>query len=198
MSFISILNGSIQTMQGIIKMKKMTLIVFLFLLLFPIRAGANEKAIKDEVNTKVTQLAAIMGDSYSQEYPDYRGIQILTNDKENMVVAVAVFTIEGLGGGNNYTQFIAVFAALSEESEGHPKRMSLLDVMPVGGKGLRGIEFKNIRMKESERDIVITVPTAEYGPRDAMCCPSIKSEAQFIIHPYVGGRLKEITNKPKR
>jgi len=179
-------------------MNKMTLTVCLFLLLFPILAIADEKALKEEINTRVTQLAAMMGDSYSQEYPDYRGIQILRNDKEDRLVAVAVFTIEGLGGGNNYTQFLAVFAAMSGDTEGHPKRMSLLDVMAVGGKGLRGIEFKNIRMKQSKRNITITVSTAEYDPNDAMCCPSIKSEAQFIIYPYVGGRLKEITMKTKK
>lgn len=175
-----------------------TLTVLLLLLLFPILAVANETALKEEINAKVTQLAALMGDSYSQEYKEYRGIQILHNDKENMGVAAVVFTIEGLGGGNNYTQFMAVFATLSEESEGHPKRMNLLDVMAVGGKGIRSIEFKEIRMKESKRNIIITVPSSEYGPKDAMCCPSIKSEAQFIIEPTVGGRLKEIAKKPKR
>jgi hypothetical protein len=179
-------------------MNKMALTVFLFISLFPIVSIANEKALEDEINERVTQLAAMMGDSYSQEYPDYRGIQILRHDKENMLVAVAVFTIEGLGGGNNYTQFMAVFAAPSKETAGHPKRMSLLDVMAVGGKGLREIEFKNIRMRQSKRNVTITVPTAEYGPNDAMCCPSIESEAQFIIYPYTGGRLKEITMKTKK
>lgn len=179
-------------------MKKITLAVFLFLLSFPVLAFANEKALKDDINTKVTQLAAMLGDSYSHEYPDYRGIQILRNKIEDTVVAVAVFTVEGFGGGNNYTQYMAVFAALSVESEGHPKKVSLLDVMAVGGKGVRGIEFKDIRIKQSKGDIAITVPTAEYGPEDAMCCPSIKSEAQFMIQPYVGSRLKEITKKTKR
>ena len=179
-------------------MNKMIFTCSLILLLFPIPAIANEKVLEDQINTRVTQLGAMMGDSNSQEYPEARGIQILRNDKEDMLVAVAVFTIEGLGGGNNYTQFMAVFAALSEETEAHPKRMSLLDVMAVGGKGLRGIDFRHIGIEQSKRNIVITVPTAEYGPNDAMCCPSIKSEAQFIIYPHVGGRLKEITMKNKK
>ena len=168
------------------------------LLLLPISAGANEETIREEINAKVTQLAAIMGDSFSQEYQRYRGIQILRNDKEDLLAAVAVFTIEGFAGGNNYTQFMAAFASLSIEAEGHPKRMSLLDVMAIGGKGLRGVEFKNIRMRQSKQDVIITVPTAEYGPKDAMCCPSIKSEAQFIFRPYPGGRLNEITKRMKK
>lgn len=105
---------------------------------------------------------------------------------------VAVFTTEGLAGGNNYTQFMAAFASLSIETEGHPKRMSLLDVMAIGGKGLRGVKFRNIKMRQSGQDVIITMPTEEYGPKDAMCCPSVKSEAQFIFRPYPGADLKRL------
>jgi hypothetical protein len=122
-------------------------------------------------------------------------MKLLRNDKDNMVVAVSIFTIEGLEGGNNYTQFMAVFAALSQEAEGHPQKMNLLDVMAVGGKGLRSIEFKKIELNLVKGDIGIMVSTLEYGLNDAMCCPSIKSKAYFIIHPYVGGRLTEIAKK---
>lgn len=174
---------------------KKVLLPILLLLLLPILARANENVFVQEINSKVTQLASMMGDAYSHEYPEYRGIQILKNKKEDIIAAAAVFTIEGLAGGNNHTQFMAVFASLSIESEGHPRMMSLLDVMAVGGKGIRGIEFKNIKMKQVNRDIVITIPASEYGPKDAMCCPNIKSEAQFIFQPNVGGRLKEITKK---
>ena len=177
-------------------MKRLALSIVVLLLL-PIAARADERTIREEINAKVTQIAAMMGDSFSQEYKTYRGIQTLRNDKEDLLAAVAVFTIEGLAGGNNYTQFMAAFASLSIEAEGHPRRMSLLDVMAIGGKGLRGVEFKKIRMVQSKQDIIVTVPTEEYGPNDAMCCPSIKSEAQFIFQPYPGGRLKEITKREK-
>ena len=177
---------------------KKVILPFLLLLLLPIFASANENVFMQEINSKLTQLASMMGDAYSHEYPDYRGIQILKNKKEDIIAAAAIFTIEGLSGGNNYTQFIAVFACLSTESEGRPRKMSLLDVMAIGGKGIRGIEFKNIKMKQVNRDIFITIPANEYGPKDAMCCPSIKSEAQFIFQPDVGGRLKEITKKTKK
>ena len=173
-------------------MKKITLTVFFILLLFPFQASANEKALKDDINAKVTQLASLLRDSYAQEYPEFRGIQILKNDNEDLIVATAVFTIEGFAGGNNYTQFLAVFSKLSGESEGHPKRLSLVDFMAVGGKGERIIEFKQIKINKMKNEILITVPTLEYGPNDAMCCPSIKSKAQFTIEPYEGNRLKEI------
>jgi hypothetical protein len=178
-------------------MKNITLAILIFLLL-PNLVHANDNAFREEINTKLTQLSVMMGDSYSHEYPEYRYIQIFKYDKEHILAAVAIFTIEGLAAGNNYTQFMAVFASVSKESEGRPRRMSLIDVMAVGGKGLRGIEFDNIKIKHSNRNIFITVPVKEYGQEDAMCCPSIKSEAQFIFQPDVGSRLKEITKKKKK
>ncbi len=178
-------------------MRNVLLVLLLVLALIPRLLHADDTKIKNEVNAKLTQLAALMGDSYSHEYPDYRGIEILRNDKENMLVAVSIFTIEGLEGGNNYTQFMAVFSALSTAAPTHPQKMNLLDVIAVGGKGVRGIEFKNIKIRQVNADIDVTVPALEYGPSDALCCPSIKSEAHFIVRPRVGGRIKEIGN-PKR
>ena len=60
-------------------MKKISVTILSVLL--PFFAGANENAIREEINAKVTQLAAMMGDSYSQEYREYREIQILKNGK---------------------------------------------------------------------------------------------------------------------
>ena len=175
------------------------LLIALTLIIFSANvSSADDTKIADEVNAKVTQLAALMGDSYSQEYPDYRGMQILRNEAGGITVAAVIFTIEGLEGGNNYTQFMAAFASLSQQAEDHPQKMNLLDVMAIGGKGIRGIEFKKLRMKRIKGNVVISVPTLEYGPKDAMCCPSIKSEAHFIIDPHVGGRLKEVAKKQKR
>ena len=179
-------------------MSQLQLAIFLLMTLLLDSANANDIKIENDVNAKVTQLAAIMGDSYSQEYPDYRSIQILRNDKNDMLVAVSIFTIEGLEGGTNYSQFMAVFAALNVADEGHPQKMNLLDVMAIGGKRVRGIEFKKMKLTRIKGDIAITVPTLEYGPSDAMCCPSIKSEAHFIVKPSVGGRIREITKKTKR
>ena len=175
-------------------MKKGILVALL--VLFPILSYADDRALKDEVGAKVTELAAMMGDSHSVSSPEYRGIRIAT-DREGGAVAVAIFTIEGFGGGNNYIQYMAVFASLDAEAAGRPPRMSLLDVMAVGGKGIRAVESGNIKIRRSKNDVVVTVPTKNYAPSDAMCCPSIKSEAQFTIQPYAGGRLKEITKKPR-
>ncbi len=178
-------------------MRKLLIVVLLFSLLIPQLTQADDTRLKKEINANIAKLSSLLGDSYSNEYTEYRGIQIFKEKKNRLVIAVSIFTVEGLAGGNNYTQFMAVFCALSEASPGHPQRMSLLDVMAVGGKGLREVEFKKIMINKVNDKISITVPTLEYSSTDAFCCPSIKSEAHFIIIPSVGGRLKEITNSIK-
>jgi hypothetical protein len=180
------------------KMRYWLLAVLFLTLLVPAISTANEAAIRDEINAKITQLAALMGDSYSQEYPDFRGLQILRDKKNDIVAAVCIFTIEGLEGGTNYTQFMAAFAVLTPAAEGHPMRMNLLDVMAVGGKGIRILEFKKMIIKEESGNIAVTTPSLGYGPSDAMCCPSVKGEAIFVFQPHVGGRIKETTAKTKR
>jgi hypothetical protein len=180
------------------EMRTCLLVAVILMLFVPTISTASDEAIRDEINTKITQLAALMGDSYSQEYPNFRAIKILRNEKEDMVVAVSIFTIEGLEGGNNYTQFLAVFAALTPTDEGHPLKMNLLDVMAVGGKGLRALEFKKMTIKQDKGNIAIRLPSLEYGPNDAMCCPSIKATANFVFEPHVGGRIIEITGKKRR
>jgi hypothetical protein len=81
---------------------------------------------------------------------------------------------------------------LSENSEGHPQRLSLLDFMAVGRKGIRFIDLENIKMEKSKDRIVITLSTLEYGPGDTINCPSRESKAIFIIAPELRSRLKEI------
>lgn len=97
-------------------MRQLPLAIILLMTLLLDSSNAADIKIENEVNAKVTQLAMLMGDSYSHEYPEYRGMKLLRDDKDNMVVAVSIFTIEGLEGGNNYTQFMAVFAALKPGS----------------------------------------------------------------------------------
>ena len=82
-----------------------------------------------------------------------------------------LYTIEGAGGGNNYTQYLAVVRF-------DVRRDNLLRTTHtvVGGKGNRaaptGIE---------SGDNVIFLTTLGYGPHDAMCCPSIKGSARFVL-----------------
>jgi len=172
----------------------MVILVFslLFCPLFVEQALADDKMEREEAAKKLTTLVDLLRDGYATEYEEARGIHVFRN-RDGSTVAVTIFTIEGFGRGNNHTQFMAVFATLGEELEDRrPRPLSLLDVAAVGGKGWRGVDPKNVTINGQGNDIWINLFTQEYAPEDALCCPSKKSKAIYVIRPYVRGRLKQL------
>ena len=166
--------------------------IFLTVFLLSNSTNADDKMAFDEVSRKIAALTNLLKDSYAEEYAEARGIEILRDGAEGALAAAAVFTIEGYAKGNNHTQFLAFFARLHESSEAHPNYLSLLDVMAVGGRGIRNIEYETIKMKRSSDGIVITTSALAYAPSDGMCCPTLKTKVHFLIKPIIGGRLREV------
>lgn len=184
-------------------MRKALIIAWVLIVLSQTVAFAiDEVVLKREANEKLSCLVDLMKDSYAKENEYLRGIEILKTwdgetDHDEGVVAVTVFTIESFALGNNFTQYMAVFANLSGESEGYRKRLSLLDVIAIGGKGIRGINKNDIKLKKIKGEgVSIVIGTMEYGPSDPLCCPSIKSNIKYIIKPNAGARLKEVKREP--
>jgi hypothetical protein len=180
-------------------MNKVTILVFVFLFIIPNMGRANNSTFNEELDNKITQLAALLSDSYAYEHRPARGVQILKKGIGDTTAAVAVFTLEGFGRGNNYFQYLAIFNGSERESDWDSLEISLLDFMVVGGKGVRSIEFDKINVQKTRDGILITIPSMEYGPGDGMCCPSIRSLVQFRIKtiPLIGSRLEEIKKKSK-
>jgi hypothetical protein len=79
-----------------------------------------------------------------------------------------LYTIEGVDGGNNYTQYLAVFVRLQGV-------LVPIAHTEVGGKGNRSVGLESIRNN------VIVLTTLSYGPDDPMCCPSKKGTARFVL-----------------
>src|SRR5215467_1955822 len=155
-------------------------------------AGLSHK----EVAQKVTQLIDLLRDESATEYNEGRGISIVKL-KGGTTVAVAVFTLEGFAFGNDYTQFMAVFAMTSLPNDARnlphiPPRLALIDLTAVGGRLWRNVESKNIRIREGRHGIIIRFATVEFTPKDAACCPSQKSHAKYTLEPWPGSRLKEL------
>jgi hypothetical protein len=164
----------------------------LYCSLFAEQTLGTDKAEREGVVEKLTTLISLLRDGYAHEYKEARGIHIFRTSAGSSV-AVAIFTIEGFADGNNYSQFMAVFATLGTKLEGQPPRpLSLLDVMAVGGKGWRSVDPKNVLISSRGDEISINLDTREYAPQDPMCCPSKKSKAVYVIRPHVRGRLKEL------
>jgi hypothetical protein len=177
--------------------KRLIVALLFFLSIVPALVDAGEKEFRNELDAKVTQLTELLKDSYAEEHLPARGIRLLKKTVGDTTVAVVVFTLEGFGRGNNYFQYLAVFNGSVEESEDGPLGISLLDYTMVGGKGIRGIEFDQIKVEKMKNEILITIPAMEYSPNDPMCCPNIKSVARFKLKviPLLGSRIEEIGNR---
>lgn len=85
---------------------------------------------------------------------------------------IAVFTVEGPGGGNDHVSFLALFRSTSP---GEPI------VVEAGRRGVRDPEAVSARRGE------ITLETKEYLPGDAMCCPSGRGKRVWRL---AGGALR--------
>lgn len=155
------------------------------------QVSADDKTEQNQVSDKISALVKLLRDGHAEEYKGARGIHMFRTSTGS-TVAVAVFTIEAFGGGNNHTQFMAVFADLdSDAGKAAPRVLSLLDVAAIGGKGWRSVDPKHLRINEQPEDVAVNLQTQEYEPDDPMCCPSRKSAAVYVIAPQIGGRLKE-------
>jgi hypothetical protein len=117
------------------------------------------------VNKFISSQVAELG---GEEYGGARKIVAGDLNHDGVSDLAVLYTIEGAGGGNNYTQYLAVFVRL--EGKLIPTAHAV-----VGGKGYRAAHLEGIG------DNVIHLTTLNYGPHDAMCCPSIKGSARFVL-----------------
>jgi hypothetical protein len=78
------------------------------------------------INRDVESLVQLLGDGVSVGYPEFRSIsfgKILGSERED---AVALFSIEGFGGGNGHFEYLAIFEAVdpTDLDAMHPKRIA--------------------------------------------------------------------------
>ena len=152
--------------------------------------------LNTEVAKKVSQLVDLLRDESAAEYKEARGIEIVKLTG-GITVAVAVFTLEGFSFGNDYTQFMAVFATTRFPHDKRslpriPPRLALIDFTSVGGRLWRNVESKNIRVRTARRGIRIGFDTVEFTPADVACCPGRKAHATYTVELWPGARLKEM------
>lgn len=87
---------------------------------------------------------------------------------------VVVFTVEGVGGGNDWKQYATV---LTSTGQGYGATMP----NEVGSKSLRAVERCTISGATVELDL------KTYGPKDAACCPSVPGKARYTFAKGVLG-----------
>jgi hypothetical protein len=145
---------------------------------------APPKALADQIG----RLVELLRDSHASGYPDATLTQTLKLGPDRELVA-AVFTIEAFGGGNNHTQYLALFehergAAAKQEHYG------LVDVIPIGGKGWRAVHTLEATARHDARTgrTSISLPALERKPEDAANFPSKPVTVKLTLD---GGRLTE-------
>jgi hypothetical protein len=96
--------------------------------------------------------------------------------------AAVLYTLEGAGGGNNYTQYLAVFLRVDGR------------LVPVANKAVGGKLYRSIAIK-AIKDNVILCDTLDYAKNDPACCPTIKGKTQYVLEDK---KLKEVKPMPAK
>ena len=109
------------------------------------------------------------------EYREARHMVRGDLNKDGVADVAVLYTLEGMGGGNNYVQYLAVFVRQNGQ-------LVAAAHAPVGGKLQRDVTLEAIR------DNLIICKTLSYAQNDPACCPTKKGSARFAL---VDGSLKE-------
>jgi hypothetical protein len=151
-------------------------------------AGPARAAPPPQLEPQIERLVALLGDSYARGYPKTTMVQAV-GLPDGRKLALAIFTIEAYGGGNNHRQYIAVFEDEVDES-GPRNHFTLLDVMQIGGKGWRAVpELRaEVQAEDETGPVRFAIPALVNTPGDALNFPSRKS----IIRLVFDRRLLEV------
>ena len=164
----------------------------LVLLLFFVSSGigavapASIKAPKPLL-AQVQHLTELLRDSYAVWYTDATMVQFIKL-REDQELALVVFTVEGFGGGNSHTQYLAAFSP--ETNRNGKQHFSLVDVMPIAGKGWRSISNLNAKVTRNHKSNValIAIDALEVTGDDSPNFPSKKITINLLLKD---GRLVE-------
>ncbi|MGX9217894.1 hypothetical protein ACWV27_05755 [Massilia varians] len=137
---------------------------------------------------QVARLVELLRDNYATGYPEATMVQMVSPSQDRKL-ALAVFTIEAYGGGNNHQQFFAVFEHELDKA-GHGEHYTLVEVMSIGAKGWRAImELKaKVVTGTDSQEVQFLIPAREVGPGDALNFPSRESTIKLVLNK----RLTEI------
>ena len=120
-------------------------------------------------------IAGVAKVSDAEEYKEARTIIDGDLDGDGDEDTAVQFTIEGMGGGNMFSFYLAVFR------NENGKFTAVTDEV-IGGKLNRSIEFTKIE------NGIIYFDTKDYAADDGACCPSIEGKTSYILE---GNKLVE-------
>ena len=171
--------------------KKLVVLLFCLLSVTVIAAPITTQAPK-VLTDQVQRLTELLRDSYAVGNPDSIMVQMVKHG-EGVNLALVIFTIEGFGGGNNHTQYLAAFNVDTDDA-GKRLHFTLIDVIPIAGKGWRGIQALNakVSVNSTRGEKTISLQALEVTAADAPNFPSKKVTVNILLKE---GRLSE-SKKP--
>jgi hypothetical protein len=161
---------------------KLRLLPASLLLACTLTHAAQPEPIPEALEEQIGHLVALIKDSYATGYPEATLTQTLDTGEESQVT-LAVFTVEGFGMGNNYSQYLAAFSP--ETNEEGVLHYSLLDVIRIGGDSWRVIDKLEAKLVSDPagEQTLIDIPVMENTYDDA---PNFPSKAA-VIHLSLEG-----------
>lgn len=152
--------------------------------------NANAAPIPEQLASQVQKLTALVSDGYAVGYPEGSITQTIKK-KNGAEITLVVFTVEGFGGGNNHTQYLAAFEKNADAKD--KPYYTFLDVISIGGKGWRGVFELNAKAVENTKTgaMNIFINGLQVSDNDA---PNFPSKKIVINVLYNKARLSEVTN----
>ncbi|MDE2430867.1 MAG: hypothetical protein KGM99_19275, partial [Burkholderiales bacterium] len=129
-----------------------------------IATASQAQSMPPNLAPQVQKLADLLSDRFAQAYPEATMVQTIPLGAGENIMLV-VLTVEGFSGGNNYTQYLAVFKP--EAGEKQATHYQLIDTLPVAGKSWRTIEHLQAHAyrhpKTGDLDLDITAQRVPAG-----------------------------------
>lgn len=168
-------------------------------------APALSKGPKDnaELHAATRDLARLIGDSLESLLPDplpaplyvrWKPVDGWSSDEG----ALVYFSLEGRGGSNGYSLYVAYFQKLDELQQAGPGRKGkahtfrLIDFAQIGGRMWRSIEWEKARVAGS----AVTIPTVPWLESDPGCCPTGTGAIRIQLDKPGRLRVTDIPVKP--
>jgi hypothetical protein len=152
--------------------------------------SAEPEVVPAPLVSQVSHLSALLSDGYAVGYPEATMVSTIER-KKGEPITLAVFTVEGFGGGNNHTQYLAAFNKHVQEDG--KIYFEFMDVIAIAGKGWRAILNPNAKVKkQTNADTLFTLNVMTMAEHDAPNFPSIPAT---IVVQLKNRRLTEVNLK---
>jgi hypothetical protein len=161
-------------------MKLRALSVFFIFALLMTPAIFADSSVPKPLFAKIQNLITVLSDGYAVGYPQATMIQTIKGGF-NTEVILAIFTIEGFAGGNNYSQYLAAFSPETMADGKQPFR--LIDVVRIGGGAWRAIRKLNAKSTPELKsdEATVAIEALENTDDDPPNFPSKKSTITLVL-----------------